>query len=79
MLIGEQTKTSPQGLHMNIHKNAQLTPRGRLAMVRRVCIGQPFGAVAQSFDVSARSVRKWVVRYRAEGYQKRWSAAIRRR
>ena len=37
---------------MNVHKNANLTPRGRAEIVRRVC---------------ERTVRKWVARFRAEG------------
>ena len=53
---------------MDIHKNAQLTPQSRAAIVRRVLDqGQPPAAVAVAVGVCARTVRKWVVRYQAEG------------
>jgi transposase InsO family protein len=52
---------------MNVHENARLTPRGRDACVQRVLAGEAVEAVAQAFSVSARTVRKWVARFRAEG------------
>ena len=53
---------------MDIHKNAKLTPQSRAAIVRRVLDqGQPPAAVAVAVGVCARTVRKWVVRYQAEG------------
>ena len=53
---------------MNIHKNARLTPRSREVLVNRVIrLGQPVSEVAQAMGVSARTVYKWVARYRSEG------------
>src|SRR5271166_4046059 len=52
---------------MNVHKNARLTPRGRERMVRQVDSGQTPEAVAEAAGVCARTVRKWVDRYRREG------------
>jgi len=48
---------------MDVHKNARLTPRGRLAMVHRVLQGQTPRAVATALGVSDRTVRRWVRRY----------------
>jgi transposase InsO family protein len=52
---------------VNTHKNARLTPAGRLAVVRRVLAGVPVAAVARGSSVSARTVWKWLARYRAGG------------
>lgn len=52
---------------MNTHKNARLTPAGRLAVVTRVLAGAPVAAVARGSAVSARTVWKWLARYRAGG------------
>ena len=52
---------------MNVHKNARLTPRGRERIVLQVESGQTPEAVAQAVGVCARTVRKWVDRYRREG------------
>ncbi|HWB50405.1 MAG TPA: leucine zipper domain-containing protein, partial [Stellaceae bacterium] len=52
---------------MDVHKNAPLTPAGREVMVRRVLAGQTPKAVATAFGVCAKTVRKWVARFRAEG------------
>ena len=53
---------------MNIHQNAKLTPQSRADVVRRILDqGQTPKAVASAFGVCARTVRKWVARYRAEG------------
>src|SRR6516162_7292627 len=52
---------------MNMHKNACLTPRGRERIVRQVESGQTPEAVAEAAGVCARTVRKWVDRYRREG------------
>ena len=53
---------------MDIHKNAKLTPQSRAAIVGRVLDqGQPPAAVAVAVGVCARTVRKWVARYQAEG------------
>ena len=52
---------------MDVHKNARLTPRGRAELVRRVLEGQRPTAVAEAFCTTAKTVRKWLGRYRAEG------------
>lgn len=52
---------------MNSHKNALLTAAGRLRLVEAVQGGQEVTAVARDFRVSARTVWKWVGRYRTEG------------
>ena len=53
---------------MDTHKNAPLTPKGREAMVRSVIDGGLTNAAAAlKFNVSAKTVAKWVKRFRAEG------------
>jgi transposase InsO family protein len=53
---------------MNAHNNARATPFGRAVMVRRVLQeGWSVTAVAASFEVSTRTVRKWLARFRREG------------
>jgi transposase len=54
---------------MNIHKNARLTPRGRERIARQVESGQTPPAVAEAAGVCPRTVRKWVIRFRAEGIE----------
>jgi transposase-like protein len=54
---------------MNMHKNARLTPRGRERIVRQVESGQTPEAVAEAAGVCPRTVRKWVDRYRREGWR----------
>jgi transposase InsO family protein len=54
---------------MNAHKNARTTPFGRAVMIRRVLQeGWNVSAVATSFEVSTRTVRKWLARFRREGW-----------
>jgi transposase InsO family protein len=53
---------------MDTHKNAPLTPKGREAMVRRVVEdGLSKAAAAYQFNVTPKTVAKWVKRFRAEG------------
>ena len=53
---------------MNSHKNARLGFTGRVCLVTRVVQDGWSGAqAAQAFGVSARTVWKWVARYRLEG------------
>lgn len=53
---------------MNIHKNAPLTPKGREAMVRAVLDGGlTRAAAARQFNTSAKTVSKWVGRFKEEG------------
>lgn len=53
---------------MNVHKNAPLTPEGRLRMVRR-SLGKGVSAsqVAREFDTSTHTVLKWKKRYLEQG------------
>jgi transposase InsO family protein len=54
---------------MNAHKNARTTPFGRAVMIRRVLQeGWNVSAVAASCEVSTRTVRKWLARFRREGW-----------
>src|ERR671927_179099 len=53
---------------MDTHKNASLTPKGRELMVRCVVEGGlSQAAAARQFHTSAKTVGKWVERFRAEG------------
>src|ERR1700757_1230289 len=53
---------------MDTHKNAPLTPKGREAMVRSVVErGLSKAASARQFNTTAKTVAKWVKRFRAEG------------
>ncbi|WP_431523421.1 helix-turn-helix domain-containing protein [Mesorhizobium captivum] len=53
---------------MNIHKNARLTPRRREEMALAVMEGGLSQAqAALKFAVTAKVVRRWVERYKAEG------------
>ena len=53
---------------MNAHKNARTTPFGREVMVRRVLEeGWSVAAAAAAFEVSGRTVHKWLARFRSEG------------
>src|SRR6266436_4478165 len=58
----------PRRDQMNSHKNAPLTPKGREAMVRIVIEGGlTKAAAAHQFNTTAKTVAKWVERFRAEG------------
>ena len=52
---------------MDSHKNAPMTPLGRLRMVRAVDSGESVTAVAGQFQVDRKTVRKWLSRYLAGG------------
>src|SRR6516165_6120495 len=53
---------------MDIHKNAPLTPKGRETLVRSVVEGGlSRAAAARQFNVTPKTVAKWVKRFRAEG------------
>src|SRR6516165_3032015 len=53
---------------MNIHKNARLTPQGRLLLVERITeVGWSVVQAAQAAGISVRQSYRWLARYRAEG------------
>ncbi|KAB1078441.1 leucine zipper domain-containing protein, partial [Methylobacterium soli] len=52
---------------MNIHQNARLTPSGRERVVRLVRSGLAPKVVAATMGVCAKTVRKWMARFEAEG------------
>src|SRR5580698_2471581 len=53
---------------MDSHKNARLTPKGREEMVRSVVDGGlSRAAAARRFNTTAKTVAKWVERYRKDG------------
>ncbi len=53
---------------MDTHKNAPMTPKGREAMVRSVIEGGlNKAAAARQFNTTAKTVAKWVERFRTEG------------
>ncbi len=55
---------------MNTHKNAPLTPEGRERMVRAVVDdGKSKAAVARAFRTTAKTVGKWVGRFREHGVE----------
>src|SRR5215468_4189106 len=53
---------------MNIHKNARLTPQGRLLLVERITeAGWSVVQAAQAAGISSRQSYRWLSRHRAEG------------
>lgn len=53
---------------MDVHENARLTPRGREGMVRAVVdYGATSAEAARRFNISAKTVAKWVRRFRVDG------------
>ena len=52
---------------MKLHANAATCPKSRLKIVCRVLDGEAREKIAADFGISARTVAKWVARYRAEG------------
>ncbi len=52
---------------MDVHENARLTPRGREGMVRAVVdYGATSAEAARRFNISAKTVAKWVRRLRGD-------------
>ena len=64
----EVAKQTTQNLGASMsHRNAPLTPTGRLAMIERVAAGTPQAHVAVQMGVSRTTVSKWWRRWLAEG------------
>lgn len=49
------------------HRNAPLTPEGRLRLCLRIDAGRPIAHVAAEAGLSRRCLAKWYVRWRAHG------------
>lgn len=49
------------------HRNAPLTPQGRLRLIQRVLAGRPVAHVAAEMGVSRATAHKWLARYRSGG------------
>jgi transposase InsO family protein len=52
---------------VDTHKNAPMTPAGRLRIVEAVAAGEPMTAVAARLGIDRKTVRKWLARFQAEG------------
>jgi transposase len=53
---------------MNIHKNARLTPQGRLLLAERITEhGWSATQAAQAAGLSTRQAYRWFARYRCDG------------
>jgi len=50
---------------MNVHKNARLTPRGRVLMIERIEAGVPVARAAAAAGVSRPTAYRWLRRYRS--------------
>lgn len=49
------------------HRNAKLTPAGRLILVSRVLQGRPVAHVAKEMGISRQCAHRWIGRYRLHG------------
>jgi transposase InsO family protein len=52
---------------VDVHKNAPMTPAGRLRLVEALAQGSSVAAVAEAFRVDRKTVRKWRRRFQLEG------------
>ena len=50
---------------MNVHRNARLTPRGRVLMMERIERGMPVRRAAADAGVSGRTAHRWLRRWRS--------------
>src|ERR1700740_1182122 len=67
--VGRDTRSHDRRIaRMNIHKNARLTPQGRLLLVRRVDkLDWRMPAAAATPGISQRQGYRWLARYRMDG------------
>jgi transposase InsO family protein len=63
----ELSKASTQPRRLEVHRNAPLTPEGRLRLCRRIENGWSVAATAESMNVSRQTAHKWWRRYQLEG------------
>jgi transposase InsO family protein len=52
---------------MKLHANAATCPKSRYKLVRRALDGEAREKIAAEYEISSRTIAKWVARYRAEG------------
>jgi transposase InsO family protein len=66
---GCDTVSADRGIaRMNMHKNARLTPQGRLLLVQRILEqGWTVGLAASAAGLSERQAYRWLARYRGGG------------
>jgi transposase InsO family protein len=50
-----------------LHRNAKLTPAGRLLLVERIASGRPLAHVAAEMGISRQTAYRWWRRFRADG------------
>src|SRR3954447_16761062 len=63
----ELSKASHEPREAAVHRNAPLTPEGRLRLCRRIEDGWTVAAAAESMNISRQCAHKWWRRYRDEG------------
>jgi transposase InsO family protein len=67
-VVATPANRTARGTRMNVHKNARLTPQGRLLMVRRIEEhGWTVAAAAGAAGLSVRRAYHWLGRYRTGG------------
>ena len=49
------------------HRNAKLTPTGRLILIQRIRSGRPIAHVAKEMGISRQCAHRWISRYRSQG------------
>ena len=54
---------------MNMHKNARLTPSGRVLLVSRIALGWRVLDAARAAGISERAAYRWLARYRAGDHE----------
>jgi leucine-zipper of insertion element IS481 len=61
------TSAEPRGANNRGHRNAPLTPEGRLRLCLRIDAGRPIAHVAAEAGISRRCLAKWYARWRLHG------------
>jgi transposase InsO family protein len=64
---GSYAVSSDQEDRVDTHKNAPMTPAGRLRLVQAVAAGEAVSAVSTRLAVDRKTVRKWVARFAESG------------
>ena len=60
--------TPARSRRIDVHQNAKTTPHGRRLMIERLAEGWSVARVAAAAGVTAKTVRKWQVRFALEGH-----------